>query len=77
MKIEINKGTRRFEDIHTGDCFYIQGNYYMKIKARDGKDLSVRLSTGIIEKLDDSTYVTPVTAVVKLGTVGENDYAEN
>jgi len=75
MKLEINQGTTKFGDIHTGDCFYIQGNYYMKIKTRDGKDLSVRLSTGIIEKLDDSTYVTPTPAVVKIGTIGENDYA--
>ena len=77
MKIEVNRGTTRFENIHTGDCFYIQGNYYMKIKTRDDKDLSVRLSTGIVEKLDNNTYVTPVTAIVKLGTIGENDYAEN
>ena len=75
MKIEINQGTTRFGDIPTGDCFYIQGNYYMKIKTRDGTNLSVRLSTGITEKLDNNTYVTPVVATVKLGMLGENDYA--
>lgn len=77
MKLEINKGTTKFGDIHIGDCFYIQGNYYMKIKTRDGKDLSVRLSTGIIEKLDESTLVQPVTAVVKIRTLGEDDYAQD
>lgn len=75
MKLEINQGTTKFEDIHTGDCFYIQGNYYMKIKTRDGVNTSVRLSTGMVESISANTYVLPVTAVVKLGTIGENDYA--
>ena len=75
MKLEINQGTTKFEDIHTGDCFYIQGNYYMKIKTRDGVNTSVRLSTGMVECISASTYVLPVTAIVKLGTLEENDYA--
>lgn len=77
MKIEINQGTTEFENIHTGDCFYIHGNYYMKIKTRDGSNSSVRLSTGVMEHFSPSVCVLPVTAIVKLGTIGENDYAEN